>query len=58
MGLKNPQASRAVGSANGKNPLPIVVPCHRVIRNNGEMGGFSGGLPTKEYLLKVEANNV
>ena len=50
----NPQASRAVGSANGKNPLPIVIPCHRVIAGNGTLGGFGGGLPTKQTLLALE----
>lgn len=50
----NPKASRAVGSANGKNPLPIVIPCHRVIAGNGTLGGFGGGLPTKQALLALE----
>ncbi len=50
----NPKASRAVGSANGKNPLPIVIPCHRVIAGDGRLGGFGGGLPTKETLLALE----
>jgi methylated-DNA-[protein]-cysteine S-methyltransferase len=50
----NPKASRAVGSANGANPLPIVIPCHRVIAGDGSMGGFGGGLPTKEILLALE----
>jgi methylated-DNA-[protein]-cysteine S-methyltransferase len=50
----NPKASRAVGSANGKNPLPIVIPCHRVIAGNGTLGGFGGGLPTKQTLLALE----
>jgi methylated-DNA-[protein]-cysteine S-methyltransferase len=51
----NPKASRAVGAANGKNPLPIVIPCHRVIGSNGTLTGFGGGLPTKEALLAIEA---
>ena len=51
----NPKASRAVGAANGKNPLPIVVPCHRVIGANGKLVGFGGGLPTKRALLEIEA---
>jgi methylated-DNA-[protein]-cysteine S-methyltransferase len=51
----NPKASRAVGSANGKNPLPIVVPCHRVIASDGTLGGFGGGLPTKQALLDLES---
>ena len=51
----NPKASRAVGSANGKNRSPIVIPCHRVIQGNGTLGGFGGGLPTKEKLLALES---
>ncbi|HEY0180888.1 MAG TPA: methylated-DNA--[protein]-cysteine S-methyltransferase [Dokdonella sp.] len=47
-------ASRAVGAANGANPLPIVVPCHRVIGANGTLTGFGGGLPTKQWLLEHE----
>jgi methylated-DNA-[protein]-cysteine S-methyltransferase len=50
----NPKASRAVGSANGANPLPIVIPCHRVIAGDGSLGGFGGGLPTKQSLLVLE----
>ena len=50
----NPKASRAVGSANGKNCIPIVVPCHRVIQSGGKLGGFGGGLPTKQVLLDLE----
>ncbi|MEO8097802.1 MAG: methylated-DNA--[protein]-cysteine S-methyltransferase [Acidobacteriota bacterium] len=50
----NPKAARAVGSANGKNPLPIVIPCHRVIAADGTLGGFGGGLPTKTTLLSLE----
>ncbi|TYT25321.1 methylated-DNA--[protein]-cysteine S-methyltransferase [Luteimonas viscosa] len=49
-----PGASRAVGAANGRNPLPIVLPCHRVIGADGALTGFGGGLPTKQYLLKLE----
>lgn len=49
-----PHASRAVGAANGANPLPIVVPCHRVIGANGTLTGFGGGLPTKRWLLEHE----
>jgi len=51
----NPKASRAVGAANGKNPLPIVIPCHRVIGANGTLTGFGGGLPIKQALLDLEA---
>lgn len=50
----DPSASRAVGAANGANPLPIVVPCHRVIGANGKLTGFGGGLPTKQWLLEHE----
>jgi methylated-DNA-[protein]-cysteine S-methyltransferase len=50
----NANASRAVGAANGKNPLPIVVPCHRVIGANGKLVGFGGGLPVKQVLLEIE----
>lgn len=51
----NPKASRAVGAANGQNPIPIVIPCHRVIGSNGKLTGFGGGLPTKEALLGLES---
>jgi methylated-DNA-[protein]-cysteine S-methyltransferase len=47
-------ASRAVGLANGSNPLPIVIPCHRVIGSNGKLTGYGGGLPIKERLLALE----
>lgn len=49
--LGKPSASRAVGAANGANPLPIVIPCHRVIGSNGSLTGFGGGIPTKQWLL-------
>lgn len=49
-----PKAMRAVGAANGRNPLPIVLPCHRVIGANGSLTGFGGGLPTKQFLLELE----
>ena len=52
--IKNPKAVRAVGSANGKNPICIIIPCHRVISHNGKLGGYSGGLSFKEKLLKHE----
>lgn len=52
--IGNPKASRAVGLANGANPLPIVIPCHRVIGSNGKLTGFGGGLPIKEQLLGLE----
>jgi methylated-DNA-[protein]-cysteine S-methyltransferase len=51
---KGPQASRAVGLANGSNPIPIVIPCHRVIGADGTLTGFGGGLPRKRYLLELE----
>jgi len=54
----NPKASRAVGAANGQNPIPIVIPCHRVIGANGKLTGFGGGLPTKEALLGLEARQL
>jgi methylated-DNA-[protein]-cysteine S-methyltransferase len=49
-----PSAMRAVGAANGRNPLPIVLPCHRVIGADGSLTGFGGGLPTKQFLLELE----
>ena len=52
--IKRPGASRAVGAANGKNPIPIIIPCHRVIGNNGRLVGFGGGLPAKRHLLALE----
>ncbi len=52
--IGNPNASRAVGLANGSNPIPIVIPCHRVIGSNGKLTGYGGGLPTKEKLLALE----
>ena len=52
--INHAQAMRAVGAANGKNPLSIVVPCHRVIGSNGKLTGFAGGLQAKAYLLALE----
>jgi methylated-DNA-[protein]-cysteine S-methyltransferase len=52
--IGNPKASRAVGLANGSNPIPIVIPCHRVIGSNGKLTGYGGGLPVKEKLLALE----
>jgi methylated-DNA-[protein]-cysteine S-methyltransferase len=49
-----PKAARAVGAANGKNPISIVTPCHRVIGSNGKLTGFAGGLDAKQYLLSHE----
>lgn len=52
--IGRPTATRAVGAANGRNPLPIVLPCHRVIGADGSLTGFGGGLPTKQFLLQLE----
>jgi methylated-DNA-[protein]-cysteine S-methyltransferase len=52
--IKNPKAVRAVGMANGANPIAIIVPCHRVIGSNGSLTGFGGGIPTKRALLELE----
>jgi len=52
----NPAAVRAVGGANANNPIPLVVPCHRVIRKNGALGGFSSGVDIKKWLLNFEAH--
>jgi methylated-DNA-[protein]-cysteine S-methyltransferase len=51
----DPGAARAVGLANGKNPLPVIVPCHRVIGADGSLTGFGGGLDRKRRLLELEA---
>lgn len=53
----NPKAARAVGLANNKNPIPIIIPCHRVIGSNGSLTGFRGGLDMKKKLLDLEKNN-
>jgi methylated-DNA-[protein]-cysteine S-methyltransferase len=55
--IERPKAVRAVGSANGANPLPIVVPCHRVIGSDGRLVGYGGGLHIKEYLLRLERSS-
>ena len=55
--IGRPKAVRAVGAANGRNPIPIIVPCHRVIGSSGDLTGFGGGLDTKEALLRLEAEN-
>jgi methylated-DNA-[protein]-cysteine S-methyltransferase len=52
--IGQPQAARAVGNANGKNPLCLIIPCHRVVNNNGGLGGYSSGLDKKEWLLAHE----
>ena len=56
--IGNPKASRAVGLANGSNPIPIVIPCHRVIGSNGKLTGYGGGLPIKEKLLALEQRHL
>lgn len=53
-GMGDPKKARAVGAANGRNPLPIIVPCHRVIGSNGALVGFSSGVKIKEMLLELE----
>jgi methylated-DNA-[protein]-cysteine S-methyltransferase len=53
-----PQACRAVGRANGANPIAIVIPCHRVIGSNGKLTGYGGGLPRKEFLLALESRQL
>jgi len=55
--IGRPKAVRAVGAANGRNPIPIIIPCHRVIGSTGNLTGFGGGLDTKEALLRLEAEN-
>ena len=55
--LGRPTASRAVGAANGRNPISIVVPCHRVIGASGKLTGFAGGLEVKAHLLKLETSS-
>jgi methylated-DNA-[protein]-cysteine S-methyltransferase len=55
--LGNPNATRAVGAANGKNPLSIIVPCHRVIGSSGKLTGFGGGLEAKAHLLNLETSD-
>ena len=52
--ISKPTASRAVGAANGRNPIPIITPCHRVIGASGKLVGFAGGLPIKQQLLDLE----
>ena len=56
--IGNEKACRAVGNANNKNPIAIIVPCHRVIGSNGSMTGYAGGLDIKEKLLKIEKYNI
>ncbi|HKQ72140.1 MAG TPA: methylated-DNA--[protein]-cysteine S-methyltransferase [Blastocatellia bacterium] len=53
--MGNPQAARAVGAANGSNPISIIIPCHRVIGSNGKLTGYGGGIERKKFLLEFEA---
>ena len=55
--IEKPKAVRAVGTANGSNPLAIIVPCHRVVGKDGSLTGFGGGLPAKRYLLDLETRH-
>ena len=55
--IGNPKAVRAVGMANNRNKIPIIIPCHRVIGANGKLVGYAGGLPVKEQLIELEADN-
>ena len=54
----NPKASRAVGTANGKNPIPIIIPCHRVIAANGKLAGFAFGVDAKDKLISLERSHI
>jgi methylated-DNA-[protein]-cysteine S-methyltransferase len=56
--LKNPDAVRAVGAANGQNPIAIIIPCHRVVGSNGKLTGYAGGIDRKLWLLKHEAAEI
>ena len=56
--IDSPEAARAVGLANGSNPIPIIIPCHRVIGSNGDLTGFGGGLPVKKKLLALESRQL
>src|SRR5437868_2993067 len=56
--IASPKAVRAVGAANGANPIPIIIPCHRVIGNDGSLTGFGGGLPLKKRLLELESRQM
>lgn len=55
--IGRPKACRAVGHANNRNPISIIIPCHRVVGKNGSMTGYGGGIPIKEYLLNLESKN-
>lgn len=56
--IRSPKAVRAVGAANGRNPISIIAPCHRVIGANGKLTGFAGGVEAKAFLLKLEARDL
>ena len=56
--IGKPRSSRAVGAACGANPVPVVIPCHRVIAGDGSIGGFGGGLPMKRRLLQIEGRKI
>ena len=56
--IGNPKASRAIGMANNKNPIPIIIPCHRVIGKNGTLTGFASGLDIKQQLLNIETSQL
>lgn len=56
--IGKPQASRAIGNALGRNPIPIIIPCHRVIASNGTLGGYSSGLKIKKMLLLLEQKHL
>jgi len=56
--IERPKAMRAVGAANGRNPISIIVPCHRVIGANGQLTGFAGGLSSKRHLLELEQRHI
>jgi len=56
--IGSPKAVRAVGAANGANPIPIIIPCHRVIGSDGSLTGFGGGLPLKKQLLELESHQL
>tara|TARA_B110000858_G_scaffold198514_1_gene266036 strand:+ start:51272 stop:51766 length:495 start_codon:yes stop_codon:yes gene_type:complete len=56
--IGKPKASRAVGAANGVNPIPVIIPCHRVIAASGKLTGFGGGIETKQFLLELESGQI
>ena len=56
--IRNPQAARAVGAACGANPIPIIIPCHRIVGRDGSLTGFAGGLPMKQKLLDLEKSRL